>query len=273
MEKIYYELASVQKKELEILVFFDQFCKERNIQYSLSGGTLLGAVRHKGFIPWDDDVDVLMTRENYEAFLKACEKGELPGQFFMQTIHSDPYYYNSFGKLLDTSTPALIAETEKTKCRKGLCIDIFPIDRCAQNNIARKFDNFRLGILTTFKYSNLEHRNASKTKKILYKLFAMISELVGINRLLEADERIKTRHMKSDSSVTFADYVKSPHKLRTRDLYPYDLFVSYSEINFCGRSFMVMRDYKKYLEITYGDYMQLPPIEDRKPDHNFFYYK
>ncbi len=123
------KLRKLQLTELEILNEFVRICNEHNLQYYLMGGTLLGAVRHKGFIPWDDDIDVIMPRADYDRFADLC-KTSLSPDYFYQAPETDPYYYLTYAKLRKNSTEIYEERFIKSKFHKGVFIDIFPLDPC-----------------------------------------------------------------------------------------------------------------------------------------------
>ena len=130
-------LLGVQKIELDILDAVDRFCREHDINYSLSYGTLIGAVRHQGFIPWDDDIDLMMKRDDYDRFIKEWTN-DPPDGLFLQTEVTDPDYRNNFLKIRKNNTTFIQSEKEKT-CgyHTGIFIDIFPVDRVAPEGLSR----------------------------------------------------------------------------------------------------------------------------------------
>lgn len=270
-EKKYFSLDFVKKEELKILAEFDRVCRKNQLRYSLSGGTLIGAVRHGGFIPWDDDVDVLMLREDYDR-LCCIFQDEFPDNYFLQNYKTDKKYPNNFAKLLNLNIYALIEETEALDIKKGLCIDIFPIDRVTINPFIRKFDIGILSVINLLKYSSLNNVNENAVKRIIHRLLFMVARMVDTSRLNNVENKIRTKYNGGNSKITFADYIKPPYRLGRKDIYPYDIFLDYLEMDFEGLSLMAIAGYEQYLRITYGDYMTLPPEHDRVPGHNFYYY-
>lgn len=146
-------LHKLQRKQLEILLEFDRVCNEMRLNYSISSGTLLGAIRHKGFIPWDDDVDVVMLREDYEKFLEEGKR-YLPKNYFIQTYENDKNYPHNFVKIVDISTTLREGYTSNIDMINGIFIDIFPIDRVSSNKIIRRIDNLLLSIIYLVKHSS-----------------------------------------------------------------------------------------------------------------------
>ena len=122
------ELRKLQLTQLEILKVFDRICKEKDLQYSLYAGTLLGAVRHKGFIPWDDDIDVCMSREHYDRFLQIWDEVH-PDGYILQNKEIEPAFTQSFSKIRKDHTTFLQDQKEAGKYHTGIFLDVFPIDR------------------------------------------------------------------------------------------------------------------------------------------------
>ncbi len=131
-------LRKIQLVQLEILLEFDRICKENNLPYQLFFGTLLGAIRHKGFIPRDDDVDVCMLRGDYNRFLQLCED-QLNKDYFLQTYKTDKEYIHSFARIRKNNTLALQRIYSKIAMHHGIFIDNFPLDNILPNTLLGKF--------------------------------------------------------------------------------------------------------------------------------------
>ena len=129
-------LRRIKKIQLEILIQIDRICKKHKIHYSLYAGTMLGAVRHKGFIPWDDDLDICMLRNDYNKFLKVWKKENTNG-YILQNKDIEPNFTQSFSKIRKDHTTFIQAEWEQGKYHTGIFVDIFPIDRIPKKKIQR----------------------------------------------------------------------------------------------------------------------------------------
>ena len=132
-----FNLRELQLKQVEILTVIKKICEDNEIKFSLFAGTALGAIRHNGFIPWDDDVDIVMSRNDYIKFKKVCEK-ELPNQYFYQDYHTDPGFTQCFAKIRDNNTTYIEEGTEDLKMNRGIFVDIFPFDVVPNSYIRRK---------------------------------------------------------------------------------------------------------------------------------------
>ena len=129
------DLRKLQLIELEMLLEVDRICRENKIRYMISSGTLLGAVRHKGFIPWDDDLDTYMLREDFEKFCEEWNKDADKDKFFLQTYKTDPEYRWGYAKIRRKGTEYLRDGQEAIKCMSGVSMDIFILDYiCTSSN-------------------------------------------------------------------------------------------------------------------------------------------
>ena len=135
------ELERLQKEEIDILNEIVRICDKNNIPYFLAAGTLLGAVRHSGFIPWDDDIDLFMLRDDYNKFIK-CAINEINDNYFLQCHDTDKYYYSSFIKVRKNNTLMIEEENENRKIHRGIWVDIFPLDYVKDDSKILKFKVF-----------------------------------------------------------------------------------------------------------------------------------
>lgn len=265
-------LDEMKATELGLLLEFHQMCVENGWRYSLSGGTLLGAVRHHGFIPWDDDIDVMMPRPDYDQFIEYC--GAHPTAFKVFSNELTENYYLLFAKISDRKTLIEDAETVLPDYGIGVSIDVFPIDGLAEtyNGAKKRFESTSLkrellGASAWKKYFR------SKThpvymEPVRFAVFAA-SRAVNRKRLLLSVEKTN-RGVPFDTS-RFAGCVCGSY--RKNEIMETDVFREYEDILFEGRQLKAIRGKEIYLQHLYGDYMKLPPEEKRVTHHTFKAYK
>ena len=251
-------LLKVQNIEFTILCEFDRICKKHKIKYSLFGGTLLGAVRHKGFIPWDDDVDVCMTRAEFSSFCNHLN--ELGNDFFFQTHETDKKYFGC-PKLRYKKSLLVEKDYFDKKICHGAWIDIMVLDHAPNSNeelneFLKKRDYFD-HIVCTRAFSKFTFK-----EKLHKFLFTLIHPL-PLNFYFEKLEKLY-----SNSNILNGDSNYYFYRTSRRSHLDKKYFNSYTELEFCNKNFMTIKDYISLLTKWYGnDYMTLPPKEKRTQTH------
>lgn len=259
-EKRQIELKDMRTIQLDIMDKIDYICRENGLRYSLGGGTLLGAVRHKGYIPWDDDIDIMLPRPDYERFLTLFD-GRYPN-LVLQHYKNDDTYYFLFAKVYDNRT-CLIEENTVG----GVYVDVFPVDGLpseeglsgyikelyeTKENLIRstKFYKFKSGKLMYLKYL---------LKQIVYPSRRKVIELLD-------KQFISFPFETSDFAGAITGiYFEKEHM-------PASTFKEYTELTFEEHKYMAIADYDSYLTKHYGDYMKLPPIEQQVSNHSYKVY-
>lgn len=252
------QLKKLQKIELELLIEVDRICKKYNIKYNIIAGTMLGAVRHGGFIPWDDDADIAMLRPEYERFRKICETELDSDKFYFQDNRNTPGYRWGYGKIRRKNTLFLREYQEHMPYEQGVFIDIFPMDNIPDNYIHRSIHNFHCFCIRKLLWSEVG-RKAEKKKWLRnwYSLLSKIPENVIFNHYEKFIKRSNKRETKLVRMLMFP----SP----TKDYgYKIEWYLDRKKILFEGYEFEGCRDYQGYLTHCYGDYMKIPPKEKQK---------
>lgn len=246
-------LNNLHRVEIEILDEINRICKKHNINYFLDSGTALGAIRHKGFIPWDDDVDIGMLRNDYEAFISIA-RAELDEKFFLQDKESEPLYskYNAKVRKRHTVFPE---DASAEYSERGIFIDIYPFDFCG-NSYKEAIRSVKKGRM---KLRILRFRQTGECRKgikrFIFQFFKLLPEVA-----LESD--YKRYCVKNENGKFLTCY--SYRMLQTKDLvFPSKIFEEYRRIEFEDREYSIMSGWDTYLKIMYGDYMKLPEENER----------
>ncbi len=259
------KIDELRNLQLDIMQSIHDFCSKNEIRYSISGGTLLGAVRHKGYIPWDDDIDCMMPRPDYEKFLSTFNKDNNSGLKVFSSFN-DSYFFQPFAKVVNTKTQ-LIEHEDRPQPNLGVYVDIFPIDGLPNKeeerekywNIIAKKKNFSTVIYSKF---NKNERGIKKiVRKVLFTLF----------RPFPANWYAKKLHkmgMKNpfEESLFVANSIFGYHK---KEQMPKTIFDDFILLDFEDRKFSAVKDYNTYLSNLFGDYMQLPPKDKQISKHDF----
>ena len=251
------ELREVQLIELEMLVEVDRICRQCKIQYCISAGTMLGAVRHGGFIPWDDDADVAFLRPEYEKFRIACETQLDQERFYFQDYRNTKGYRWGYGKLRRKGTEFIRLNQEFMPYEQGVFIDIMPYDNVPDNYFFRAVNNFQCFLYRKTFWSAVARRNEKGLKRLIFELLYRIPEeklYRSFDKFILKCDRKPTKRIRI---FAFPVPGKQFGYLKTS-------FENLTEVEFEGVMLMGMKDYETYLRYKYGDYMTLPPAEKRK---------
>lgn len=246
-------LKKLHEAELEILDEIVRVCDENNIKYFIMFGTLLGAVRHKGFIPWDDDIDIAMMREDYIKFLEIAPK-KLRPKFFLDNIDNNKKWYLHFSKVKNKNT---IFEEEASvgfDGAKNIFVDIFPIDFINDDHFSKKviFKEKIVAFLSSIMRTKTFNRVESKKALFASKFISNETAIKLINKVCISKKR-------TDNVVYYSWHLSNCF------LAPYNYFFPLKKIEFEGKKYYAPGNYKNVLTHLYGeDYMELPPVEKRR---------
>ena len=258
------DLKAVQKRlwetEQEILDVIDAICVEHEIRYSLAYGTLLGAVRHGGFIPWDDDLDIMMPREDYERFIRIWPSAA-PKGYLLETERMYDDYVNTFLKIRKDHTTFLQFNSERTKKHhKGIFVDVFPADRRAPGWISRKLQQAAFMIHLLFNRGRVQ---AGGRTQVIPKILLALVPRSCYRRLSNwAGEKSRKWNDNASAELVFPCTIRD-----CRRFYPANMFEQLDRIPFNGKEYYAYHDRDQFLRIRYGDYMTLPPEDERVWKH------
>ena len=261
-------LLEIQKIELRLLGLFHDICREQEFRYSLSGGSLIGAVRHHGFIPWDDDVDVLLQRDEYERLCSLWQEKLPDGRFRLLRTDGKMFTGNIFATVTDTNYTMVKANQADIDIPHGLVIDVFPLDVCPDGSFARKMQYFWTMIYSLF-LAQVVPENHGGVLAFGSKL------LLGIFRGKKIREKLwrtAERHMKKykrDENECLTELCSGPHWMKMK--YPKRIYEGVDRVTFEGIELPVASGYREYLEMVFGDYMTPPPEDMRVPHHDIAY--
>lgn len=270
------KLSEIQQIELEILKFFHQFCEENNLCYSIAFGTLLGAIRHKGFIPWDDDIDVVMPRNDYEMLKKFFKNTKLmkgdKGNFCLISNNENKHFPYTFMKIYDNRTllnECIIDEGLLEKYPMGVYIDIFPLDGITDMALIR---NIKMSILHLFhklrvcKVIQIQQLNLDNGRK---KIFCLLKKIIPQHSLLIALSEAICKQGSFEKSQYIGVFC-SGNKKNIMHKQWIDRTI---DVEFEKYFFKAPVESHAVLTAIYGDYMKLPPIEQQKTHHGFDAFK
>ncbi len=254
MELTPQQLRKLQLVELEMICEVDRICRKNDIKYTLYAGTQLGAVRHKGFIPWDDDADIAFTPEEYEKFFEACKRDLNTEKFFLQDHRTDEYYRWGYAKLRRNNSAFIREGQEHMKYHNGICIDIFVLYNVPDNMFLRKIYFNSFFVIRKILYSEVgKESERNVLKRGLYKGLNVIPKEIVFrmaNRLL----------YKKSSKLRHLMYITmNSNKYGI----PSECMDEFIDMEFEGYIFKGMKIYDSILTLAYGDYMEFPPIENR----------
>ena len=246
-------LKKLHEAEIEILDEIARVCDENNIKYFIMFGTLLGAVRHKGFIPWDDDIDIAMMREDYMKFLEIAPK-KLKPKFFLDNINNSKNWYLCFSKVKNRNTIFVEESVLEVDCSKNIFVDIFPIDYVKDNHLSKKL---------IFKEKIVEFLNSvmrtNTFKKIESEKTYLVSKFMSNKTAMKLIDKICISKSKTNYLMFFS------WGLSGSFFAPKNIFFPLTKIDFEGKKYYAPKNSQEVLTVLYGEnYMQLPPIEERR---------
>lgn len=255
-------LQEIQQYSLQILLQVHYFCVKHGIPYTLAYGTLIGAVRHKGFIPWDDDIDIIMTRDNFERFVREYQSNDN----FKLVSPNDKNSFIAFARVCDIKNTIIATRSPWSDFKTGLWIDIFPMDSISDNEEEhkRRFKKLSrlwmaIGIARGAKSSFSKQWGVKGNLKILLKKLIFLNSCTLRKKVESFISEI------NDGAFSDSSHCAQLACCDEYGFYEKKDFEEYTTLEFEGHQLMVIKEYDKVLRMLYGDYMQLPPIKDQVP--------
>ena len=250
------EIKLVKECQLHLLQKFSDFCKENNLKYSLYAGTLLGAIRHKGFIPWDDDIDVCMPRQDYADFFRLWKEKGNNEDYFIESSYDYKNTRLNHSKIRIRGTELICDDdVPAIQTEKGIFIDIFPLDYVIKR---KPIYSLRLALTRNFVPKNL-----SFAKKVLLTIILFFLRPFRKSILSSFDKNFKKRNIVESNKLASLGSIWGLSHLFTKTI-----FDSFIEVQFENYMFNITSEYDVFLKELYGNYMELPPIEKQVPKHS-----
>ena len=250
------DVNEMRKIQMDILLFVHQFCIDNHIQYSLAWGTMLGAICHKGYIPWDDDIDIMMTRPEYDRFCKLFHDDR--SIYKLHDVHTDKKWIYPFAKISDERT----IRVEKNALDEiDLNIDVFPIDYYADSYEDAMIALKRMKFWKKIYVAKIlrSYTGMSLLKNIVYHLYKIPCSLIPLKYVLKKFDEISCVTAKNKTAYCgFLVEADGTTILKSK------LFDNFTDYQFENYVFKGIEDYDYYLKATYGDYMTPPPMGQRE---------
>lgn len=249
----------------EMLFWFHSFCEENKIRYYALGGTLLGALRHKGFIPWDDDVDIGVPRPDYEKLISSIKNNSERYVLESPNDNADDFFY-PYAKLYDTRTTAV--EHNKYKTKRGIYLDIFPIDGIGNTakEVKKNFNSFNWKFNLLVSRTNSVKKGRSRAKNLVIILINIVPQFIINDKKLLRYVCKECRRYDYETSAFCGNLVGAYHR---KEIVPKSVFGNPTPYQF--EDFIINGPEKasEYLSHIYGDWETIPPVEKRKGHHGF----
>ena len=255
-----YDIDTLHAHILKIMLSVDRVCREHGVRYYCWAGTMLGAVRHKGFIPWDDDMDICMPRPDYDRFMAHAHEW-LPQPLEALSIETSATFPGSFGKIVDSSTTLI--ERGHSDYVAGIYIDVFPIDGISPNKLMQRVAVTRYKLLDKLLY--FLHRDPYKHGRGLAAWPILLLQKLFSHEWACRQLRAANLAYDYESSEYVLDYDDGFSGIIRKKVLGTPL-----PVEFEGHEVMGVEHYDEYLRTKYGDYMKVPP-HDHQRQHNFFY--
>lgn len=259
-------LRRLQLKELESIVYFDTFCRKNDLRFYLLGGCVIGALRHDGFIPWDDDIDIIMPRDDYERMIRLWKEQEKDNtRFLMLRTDGEVFTGNSFATMIDTSA-TLVKENQKDiDVPHGIVTDIFPMDGCPDNKLRRYIQYYHAMMYSLYITEVVPTNHGKIIKAVGSILLKLVPSRERRTKIWQKHERRMSRYP-FEAHEKCTELCAGPHYMLNE--YPRAAFDTAEYHTFEGLRLPLPVGYDEYLKMAFGEYMTLPPKEKQVPHHD-----
>lgn len=255
----------LRQLQLDILRQVHTYCQNNGLKYFLAGGTLIGAVRHKGYIPWDDDIDLFMPRKDYDLFV-ANYNQQKAATTRVISLETRPDYYLSYAKVEDVRTELI--EDVDSGCKMGVNVDLFPLDG-VPDDVEERIRYFkkiqRLRNMETLKGVSVNWKKRNPLKNLVLIGGKILLAPRSLRSIVESLEQAVNKSLVNTKDVANV----SSGNNGIKSCFPREAIANDIDVLFEGEYFKTMQGFESYLTINYGDYMKLPP-EDRRISHHAF---
>ena len=262
------DLRALQKKCLEILVYFKKICDENHLTFFLAGGTAIGALRHKGFIPWDDDIDVFMPRPDYEKLTTIWNEVADTTKYVFLRSTKDVNYHHHAASIVNVQTTWIEERNVDNDTPQGVMMDVIPLDGCPDGKIQRFIQLFHAFVFALFN----PHRLPENKSKAIYTATKVLLSVFRSKKLqdamwMRAEKRMTKYSFYGHKNIT--ELIGNINGMLTT--HPIESFREVVYVDFEGYKMPIMKGYDEYLTSIFHDYMQLPPVDQRKPKTRLVY--
>ncbi|MCI9595651.1 MAG: 2-C-methyl-D-erythritol 4-phosphate cytidylyltransferase [Lachnospiraceae bacterium] len=266
MNEIKVEL--LQKKMLEMLLYFDEFCAKKSLKYYLCGGCLIGIVRHHGFIPWDDDIDLFMPRPDYEKLALIWNQYADTNKYVYCRTDETHVYHDAGASVRDIRTTYINRHSVNEDIVHGIALEIMPIDGCPSSVFSRSWQLLNAFLFGLYNVQRLPDSKGRLIRNISYLLYKIVPSKQFRYKIWKYAEKEMTKyHWDKCKNVT--ELIGSIKGMMLK--HKKEDFENIILLDFEGHKIPVMAGYKKYLTEIWGDYMKLPPVEKRVAKHDVVY--
>ena len=262
------DLKNAQRKMLDMLLYFQSFCEEHELLFYLHGGAAIGAIREHGFVPWDDDIDLLMPRPDYERFCKLWEQyGDKERYIFCRTDEKHNYHHPC-ASLRDPNTTFICSYNQNLEMCHGIAIEFGPMDACPKTKIQHAYQLFNAFVFVLFNTQRLPNNKGAFFRKCTWLLYKLIpSEHIRYKLWSHAEKQISKYSWDECTHVT---ELRGTIKFMFKK-YPKEWFDHAEYFDFEGHKVPVMAGYDGYLGGIFGNYMKRPPAPEQIAKHDIVY--